>query len=401
MSPVSIRYTAIDRNGRSSHGKMSVSGEPEAIRRLAERGLRPVSLAVDQGRSSLLSRRITRTELATMTRELSVLLDAQIPIGRGMASMAEQQNNPMLREILIKVASQIESGSSITEALSMHEKVFGEVYIETIRAAERSGSLAPVMAHLADMLDRQVASSQNLRRALTYPVVVLAAVILAVTVILVFVVPRFAATFSANGVQLPAVTRVVQGLGLSMRAHWWVYLLGVAAFIWSLVAAWRAPGGRRVIEAVLPRLPHIGRMIKTITTARFMRVVSIALEAGIDLTDAIQMGGKATGRPLFAEECATIADRLRGGESLESLLSSSKYLPAFARRMLAAGRDSHDLARASSVVSEHYDRESDHLSKSVSSLIEPLMTFALAGIVLLVALSVFLPMWQMVRMSSH
>lgn len=400
MSAVTIRYTAIDRQGRSAKGKLDVSGEPEAIRKLSEQGLTPLTLTIDRGRRPLLSKRITRTELAAMTRELSVLLDAQIPIGRGMASMADQQHNPMLREVLIKVASSIESGSSITEALSMHEKVFGEVYIETIRAAEKSGSLAPVMTHLADMLDRQVASSQNLRRALTYPVVVLAAVVLAVTVILVFVVPRFAATFSANGVQLPVVTRVVQEIGLSMRAHWWIYLLGAAALIWGMVAAWRAPGGRRRIEAVLPHLPHIGKIVTTVTTARFMRVVSIALEAGIDLTDAIQMGGKATGRPLFAEECASIAERLRGGESLESLLSTSRYLPAFARRMIAAGRDSRDLARASNIVSEHYDRESDHLSKSISSLIEPLMTFALAGVVLLVALSVFLPMWQMVRMSN-
>lgn len=399
MSAVTVRYTAIDRQGRSTRGRLEASGEAEAIRKLGERGLTPVELSTDSGGRGLFSKRITRSDLSAMTRELSVLLDAQIPIGRGMASMADQQSNPMLREVLLKVASAIESGSSITDALTAHKDVFGEVYIETIRAAEQSGSLAPVMSHLADMLERQVASSQTLRRALTYPVVVLGAVIVALVVILVFVVPRFAATFSANGIKLPLMTQIVQGLGLSMREHWWAYLLGAGAAVWCVVAAWRSEGGRRRIESVLPRIPHVGRIVVTVTTARFMRVVSIALEAGIDLTDAIQMGGKATGRPLFADECAHIADSLRGGESLEDLLNQSKYLPPFARRMIAAGKDSRDLARASGIVSEHYDRESDHLSKSISSLIEPVMTFGLAAVVLVVALSVFLPMWEMVRMS--
>ncbi|USN98751.1 MAG: type II secretion system F family protein [Phycisphaeraceae bacterium] len=399
MSPVTMRYDAIDRRGRSSRGRMVVSGQAEAIRRLGEQGLTPVELTEVRRVKLSLGRRISGAEIAAMTRELSVLIDAHVPIGRGMASMAEQQANPVLRGVLRETASAIESGLSITEALSAHRGVFGEVYIETIRAAERSGSLGPVMAHLADMLERQLESRQTLRRALTYPAVVLCAVVLAIVVILVFVVPRFAATFSANGVQLPLMTRIVQTIGFSMREHWWMYLLGVGAAVWFSIAAWRSEVGRRRLEAILPHLPRIGKIVLTVTTARFMRVVSIALEAGVDLTDAIQMGGRATGRPLFARECAEMADGLRGGESLENLLAQSAYLPAFARRMIAAGRDARDLARASHIVSEHYDREADHLSKSISTLIEPLMTLGLATVVLVVALSVFLPMWQMVRMS--
>lgn len=399
MSPVTMRYTAVDRRGRTTRGRLDVSGETEAIRRLAEQGLTPVELSAEDRRRGFFARGISRAEIAAMTRELSVLLDAQIPIARGMASMAEQQSNPELRGVLLKVASAIESGSSITDALSAHHDVFGEVFIESIRAAEKSGSLAKVMTHLADMLERQVASSQALRRALTYPVVVLGAVAVALVVILVFVVPRFAATFAANGVKLPLMTQIVQGIGLSMREYWWAWLIGAILIAWGLVAAWRSEEGRRRIESALPRLPRVGRIIMTVTTARFMRVVSIALEAGIDLTDAIHMGGRATGRPIFAAECSEIAEGLRGGESLDDLLSRSRYLPPFARRMLAAGKDSKDLARASIIVSEHYDRESDHLSRSMSSLIEPLLTFVLAAVVLVVALSVFMPMWEMVRMS--
>lgn len=399
MSRSSLRYAAVDRSGRVVRGRIEAGSEAEAARRLAECGLTPIELSAGGGGRWLPGSRVTRGEVASMTRELSVLVDAQIPIGRGMASMSDQQQNPALRETLRNIAAAIESGQSITEALSAHPRVFGEVYIESLRAAERSGGLAPVMRHLADMLERQVASSQALRRALTYPAVVLAAVGLALIVILVFVVPQFAATFASNGVRLPLMTRVVQDLGLSMRAYWWAYLLGAGGAIWGAVVAWRSEDGRRWIESLFPRLPYFGRIVVAVTTARFMRVLSISLGAGIDLTDAVRMSGRATGRPLFAEECAATADRLRGGERLDELLGRSRYLPPFARRMLAAGKDSKDLSRASGIVAEHYDRESDHLGKSISTLIEPVMTFGLAAVVLVVALSVFTPMWEMVRMS--
>jgi type II secretory pathway component PulF len=125
--------------------------------------------------------------------------------------------------------------------------------------------------------------------------------------------------------------------------------------------------------------------------------MGIGLSSGLDIIDSIEISGRATGRPLFAAECKVMSERLRGGERVENVIRSSKYLPNFAKRILGAGKDSQEMSKSCDIVAYHYEREASHLSKNINTIIEPLMTFALAGIVLVVALSVFLPMWQMAR----
>ena len=394
-----FRYTAVDALGKKSRGVVSAHSQHAAYRHLAGEGLTPIKLEPERegGRTR---GRIRAEDIASLTRELSVLVEARIPVARGLASVAESEPNAELASMVRDIATQIESGRRITDAFAKYATVFGDVYIETLRAAERSGSLTEVTAHLAEMLERSIETRKQLVRALSYPFIVILFVILALTVIIVFVVPKFAVIFATNGVTLPLTTRVVQAIGNSIKDNWYIYLPSIAAAVVAVVLAWKAPAGRRWFESVFLRVPHIGKMLVCMTTARFCRVLAISIGSGLDLTESIAMAGRSTGRPLFATETAVMADRMRSGAALKDVLKSSRYLPSFARRMLSAGKDSKELAHASTVVASHYDREADHLARSVNTLIEPLMTIALAGIVLLVALSVFLPMWQMVSINK-
>jgi MSHA biogenesis protein MshG len=286
----------------------------------------------------------------------------------------------------------------MTVALEKYRETFGDVYIETVRAAERSGSLVAVMAHLAELLERQMETQQQLKRAMTYPAIVLSVIFIAVTVIIVFVVPKFAAIFESQGAQLPITTRVVQAIGDSVRAYWYLYCGVLIGALVTLVAMWKSTGGRLMLETFMTKIPYVGRVIVSVTTGRFARVLCIGLQSGLDVIEALQMGGRATARPVFVNECEAMVERLRQGENLPDVLRATRYLPSFARRMIGAGKDASDLARSCDVVARHYDREASHLTKNVSTVIEPIMTVAMAGIVLLVALSVFLPMWGMVRL---
>ncbi len=400
MSSSQFKYTALDAGGSKRAGKISASSEQIAYRELASQGLTPTRItSVGASRGPFSREAIKLEDVAAFTRELSVLVEAKIPLGRGLQSIAEHENRPRQREMVRDLASMIEAGSRITDALTKYKDVFGEVYIETMRAAEKTGNLGEVTMHLADMLEKQIESGQQLRRALTYPVIVMTFVTLALGVIIIFVVPRFGAIFEANGVELPLTTRVVQAIGDSVKSAWWGYAALLAGIIVGLVASWRTPRGREFFERALLRIPHIGRIVVATTSARFTRVLSICMGSGLDLMEAVEIGGRATGRPLFIRECDAMSDRLRSGEMLADVIQGSRYLPGFATRMLGAGKDSKEVAKASSVIARHYDREADHLSKNINSLIEPMMTIAMAGIVLLVALSVFLPMWQMVKIS--
>ena len=401
MSNSTYKYHAVNADGNRKSGRIEAQTEQDAFQKLIGQGFTPLTIRESKAQLSFIkSRRVSQLEIATLTREMSVLLEANIPIGRGLMSIAEHEKNPVLKDMVFDIATMIESGEKITSAFSRYSHVFGGVYIETLRSAENTGQIGPVASHLADMLERNIETTQQIKRALTYPVIVVAFVAMALSVIVVFVVPKFAKIFEANGVELPLSTRVVRAMGASLTQHWWVYAIVVLACVIGLVKAWKNKTGRFRIEKILHRLPYIGDMFTAVTTARFSRVMSIGLESGIEVIEAIEIAGGSTGRPVFQDECVRMCDRMRSGDSLSDVINRAHGLPSFARRLFGSGKDSKELARAGSIIARHYDRQSDHLAKNINTIIEPMITIAMAGIVLLVALSVFLPMWQMISITK-
>lgn len=401
MNLRSFKYVAVDVGGKRVHGSVAALDRQDAFRRISTSGKTPVRVRPAVG-SQLrgFGRRVTKTEIAAMTRELNVLVQARIPLSQGLAVMAQTERNPVLAEMLRELAGSIEAGSKISDAVERHREVFGEVYVGTMRAAENSGMLAEITSHLAEMLDAEVGLHQRLRRAATYPVIVLTVVFAALFVIVGFVVPRFAATFAASGVALPLATRVVQAVGASVHDWWWMYLGAVGVGITALVQMWHSPKGRLKLERVASRTPFIGRLLCAVGTSRFCRVLAISSESGLGLIESVEMGAGASGSHLVQEQTRELASKLRGGAALPDALHSCEGLPPFARRLLAACKDSKDITRTANVISAHFDREGKHLAESVNSIIEPVMTVMLAFIVLVVALSVFLPMWQLVGLNK-
>lgn len=397
MRTQSFRYVAIDSKGERSRGTVRGTDTQDAFRKLAGAGMTPVSIdEVRSGGSIWGSQRIRTSDVADLTRELAVLVSAKIPLDRGLVSIAEHDGKPAVTKMVRDIAMQIESGVPLTQALARHERVFGDVYVQTIRSAERSGNLSAVMEHLADMLERQIETRQQLTRAMTYPVIVMAVVAMALTVIVVFVVPKFGATFAAQGVQMPLATRIVQAFGNSVLHYWPAYAACALALIVTPLMAWRTRSGREWCERVLMRLPYVSRVMVSVSTGRFSRILGVALASGLDVIESLEIAGRSTGSLRMCAECETAAGALRQGEPLVEAVKPIAMLPAFAKRMLGAGKDAAEISRACEVLARHYDRESSHLTKNLSSVIEPVLTVAMACIVLLVALSVFLPMWQMV-----
>lgn len=401
MASTTFKYQAVDEHGTRNKGRIDAQNEHKAFQLLVERGLTPLTIRESRNSISILGkRRVTQLEIATLTREMSVLLEANIPIGRGLMSIAEHEKNPALRDMIFDIATMIESGEKITAAFNRYAHVFGDVYIETLRSAEKTGQIGPVASHLADMLERNIETTQQIKRALTYPMIVIGFVAMALSVIVIFVVPKFAKIFEANGVELPLTTRIIRAMGTSLTQYWWAYLLAMGVVLYSVYKAWHNEQGRFRIEKLLHKLPYIGDMFTAVTTARFSRVMSIGLDSGIEVIEAIEIAGGSTGRPVFQDECVRMCDRMRNGDSLSDVINRAQGLPSFARRLFGSGKDSKELARAGSIIARHYDRQSDHLAKNINTVIEPMITIAMAGIVLLVALSVFLPMWQMISINK-
>lgn len=396
MSVLTFEYKAYDGTGARTRGVAEAATKQDAFRQLQAKGLTPVTLREAKARRSR-GTKIASKDLAHFTYQLGVLLNAKIPLAEGLLSIAEQEREGPLKSVVEDVARRVTSGESVSLALGAHRDTFGEVFVESVRASERTGTLATILDHLADMLERSQEATRQVRGALLYPASVFVVLALASVFLVGVIVPKFGEMFAKRGASLPRLTRVLMEFGLSVRGYWWAYLLGALALGIAAHAFWRSASGQRSLDVLAHRIPFIERILRGLGVARFARVLGISLSSGLGLVEALQLAGKASGRLVLMGEIEGMATRLRTGARLSECLRQSQYFPVFAKRMLAAGDQSGEIPRMCEIVSRHYERECQHLTKDLSGVLEPVLIVAIAGVVLVIALSVFLPMWDMAR----
>ncbi|MBY0312656.1 MAG: type II secretion system F family protein [Phycisphaerales bacterium] len=400
MSALTFDYVAIDRLGMKRRGSTPASSLADACRRVAALGLTP--LTVQKARSGLAfqfsSGRVSTRALSQFTYQLGVMVSARIPISEGLLSIAQQEQDPKLKAIITDIAKRIQSGEQIATAMDSHRRALGEVYIQTIRAAERSGNLSKVLEHLSDTLEKSQEQTRQVRSAMMYPTCVIVVLVLAVLFLVGFVVPKFAGMFKSRNLDLPVFTELLMSFGLSLQAFWWAYLLGafgIAAGAWAM---WTRPAGRLLLDAILHRIPYINRILVGAGMCRFASIFAVGLQSGLGLIECLDLAGRSAGRPMLMRDVERMIAQVRSGGRLADVLSTCKYLTPFTKRMLIAGEQSAEIPRLCGVISRHYERETTHLAKNLSTIIEPVLIVAIAGVVLVIALAIFLPMWDMAKL---
>jgi type II secretory pathway component PulF len=389
-------YKALDTKGARKRGVVQAENQSEAYRQLTAAGLKPIKLVARRaGGRGLRSGKVGAKELAHLTYQFAVLMEARIPIADGLRSIAEQESNQRLRETIMDVAAQIEAGYSITEALSQHRALFGEVYIETVRAAEVSGNMVKILARLAEMLEMRYESNKNIKGALIYPICVVVAMVLGATFLMVVIVPKFAGMYESRNVDLPYPTQLLLGTSDLVRTSWPLLLAAAAGVFWSVRQAWRSPVTKHKMDNWMHKLPFLKDVLRGLAVSRFAHVLGTSLQSGLGLIDALDMAGGASGRPMLQADTQKMREQVKEGGRLTDVMLACAYLPGFARRMIAAGEETAEMPRMCEIVARHYDREVAHLTKNLPTVIEPILIVGLAGVFLIIALAIFLPMWEM------
>lgn len=394
MTQAAFRYQAIDRRGAKVSGVLRAENQNEAYRQVRASGLQPVKLKPIADRTGR-RKRITLKDIAHLTYQFSVLMEARIPVVDGLRSIGEQESNIRLRTVIMDVARQIETGQSITQALSAHRDVFGDMYVEMVRSAETTGNMTTMLASLADMLDRQYEMNKTVKGALMYPACVVGALALAVAFLTIFVIPKFGAMFAARGIDLPLPTQLLLGMSGFVRTYWYAIAGAGIGGVVGVRLACRKPQMRRRIDGWLHAVPYLRDVLRGLAVSRFAHVLGLSIRSGVSLLDAIEMAGAASGRPLMVSDAEKMREQVNQGGRLADVLLTCTYLPPFTKRMLSAGEEAAELPKMCSIVARHYDREVAHLAKHVATVIEPVLIVGLAGIVLVIALAIFLPMWNM------
>jgi len=395
-------YTAKNGEGRVVRGTKAAGSEREVFSELAGMGLDPLSIKArrESGISKIRSRQrsgINSESLSVFARELSITLDAGVSLPEALASIAESEEDPQLREAVSGVSRAVRSGVSLGDAMKQRSHEFGDLFAEMMVAAEMTGDLKTVATDLADLLERREQVRKGIRRAMAYPLVVLSFITLALAVITFFVIPRFAEIFESNGVELPLITRVLRTVGDTVTGQPLLYAGITGATLTVVFFVARSGPGRRALGAALSSTPFFGRLIRFAASARFCRVLAVSVGAGLDVIQSIGIAASACGDVRMQERMQGVVSRMRSGQELDTALRSSEALPAFAVRLLSAGHDAKEVGRSAGLLSKHFDRETDGMTKNITTVVEPLMTIGMAVIVLVVALSVFVPMWGMIK----
>jgi type II secretory pathway component PulF len=399
ITGIMYEYVAMDRQGTRRKGVTRAGSEADAFRQISATGLTPIKFKVVKERAAGRGG-VRQKDIANFTYQLGVMIGARVPLSQSIRNIAEQEQPGRFRDILGQLASRIEAGSRIADAMQEFPEAFDSLYVDTIRAAEQSGNLVKVLEYLSEMLEREIETKATVRSALMYPVLTLFVLGAAVAFLIGFVIPKFSRMYAQKHLQLPAVTRVLVFLGESVQHYWWAYLIAIVALCFAVRSLWATQAGRRVMEAVLHRTPVFSSLLVGVSIARFARVFGVCINSGLQLTDALTMGGNASGRPALIKEVALLVEQVRRGGRLSVVLVKCTYLPPFARRMLISGEETSELARMCGVIAKHYERETSLIAKNMATLIEPVLIVLIAGVVLTVALGIFLPMWDMARLMN-
>lgn len=341
-----------------------------------------------------ITRPVKRRELINFTVHLSAAIGGGIPILQAFEDLELQTSNRRMKRAIGIITEDLRGGSSLSDALSRHSEIFSDIYVSMIRAGETSGSLVQVLQHLTSFLEWQDGLASEIRRATIYPATVLIAVVGLIAVLVGFVFPRILPVILSLKVPLPLVTRVVMGLANLVRYGWYWILLAGAGFFFLLRFLKATEGGRLLVDAIKLRLPVIGGLIEQICLSRFSHHLGILLRTGVDISQSLSISERVVGNAVIAQAVSEAREKVIQGGSLWRSLQETGVFPPLVIRMIFIGETTGTIDATLGRVTEYYDREVPATVKKLFAVLEPLIIFLLAGVVLTVALSIFLPLYD-------
>lgn len=396
-------YKALDNQGGSRTGVLDAETEAHVIASLRDQGWTPLKVdASDRNvfkadiRIPGITDRVSLKDVAVGSRQLATMIDAGLPLMRSLTVLAEQTENRRLAETWEAVRDEVQAGSSFSAALAKHPKVFTKLYIAVVRAGEAGGALDQVLLRLADTLEKQVNLRNKIRSAMTYPTMVAILVLVILTAILVFIVPTFKQLYADLGGTLPLQTRLLIFTSDFVR-RFIVFLIPASALgVYALRRYINTENGRRRWDAFKLRIPIFGELFRKVAMSRMARTLGTMLRSGVPVLQSLEITRETTGNRIVADAIEDVEDAVRQGESLARPLLKHKVMPPMVVQMLAVGEETGAVDTMLEKVATFYDSEVDATVDALTSLIEPILIVILGGVVGLILISLYLPMFKLV-----
>ncbi len=400
--------------GRSNNGQL-VDGEIEGANSstvaglLMDRGVIPISIVEKKEKSDVLAGinekfglyKISIEELLMFTRQMSAMNKAGIPITRAISGILETAHNPLLIKALGDVLEQLESGRSLSIACARHPKVFSNIYISMLQVGENTGRLDESFAMMGEYIDRNRRTSQNIKTALRYPTTVIVAISIAMVIVNLFVIPKFASFFEANNLELPWQTLFLLNTS-RFFVNYWMYLLVLligASFAFKHYI--NTEKGRYKWHHFILRVPLIGDILHRAFMARFARSFSMAYSAGVPIVQAMGVISRSIGNDYISGHVNGMREGIERGEALTRTAQNTGMFTPVVMQMFAVGEEAGNLEEMMDFIADFYEEEVDYDVKTLSDKLEPLIYVAIGVMVLVLALGIFVPMWDIAQLAGR
>ncbi len=398
-----FEYRVRDHSGVAFAGSLECGSRQEAVGRLNGMGYSILELSEQKhGLGQALRELTARFSIAKArthaTRQLASLTRAGVPIVKSLESIARGGENPIVQKALREVRDTVKRGESLAGALERCPQIFPPVYTSLIAAGESSGTLDTILARLAKLGERELALRGRIQSALAYPALLVLFTGGVVSLMFIKVLPKFVTVFESVGAELPPITKAMFALSAVAAQSWWVAPIAIAGAVVGMRQWLATPGAREQLDALVLRLPVVGPAVQLTVTAAVARTLATLVASGLPIVRALELVIETTSNRVFTRALRATVERVSGGGGIAEALEETRAFPELMTSMVATGEESGTLPEMLQNTADLYDEEVENKIGALMTLIEPLLLIVLGGVVLTVALSVLLPMFNLIKM---
>lgn len=394
-----------DAKGASIEGELDVANSSAAATELARKGITPIRISERKSQKSkslninisIFKPKVKLDELIIFCRQMNALTRAGIPIIRAMKSLAESSTSELLKDTLLDVSRRLESGVNLASSMQSHSNVFSSLFISMIHVGENTGQLDTAFKRLSENLELERNTRKRIKKATGYPKMVITAIFTALFIVNLFVIPQFAAVFAKFGAELPLPTKILVATSQFCLAYWWLIIGLIIAGVYAFKEWVKTDKGLYTWDRKKLRFPIVGILFEQIALSRFTRNFAMMLGAGMPITHALAIAAEASGNKFIGQRIVDMKTGIERGDSLLRTARATNIFTPLVLQMMEVGEETGAIDSLLDEVADFYDEEADYSLSRLSEAIEPILIVAMGGIVLVLALGVFLPIWDLGR----
>jgi len=390
-------YTARSTNGELKSATIDAPNRDEVVKQLKQQRLNIVK--IDEGSATKRKRggRIKMRDIVIFTRQFSTMINAGLPLVQALDILATQSENPALKDVTRQVVFDVESGNTVADALRKHPAAFTDLYVNMVAAGEAGGILDTILMRLAVFMEKNDALIRKVKGAMIYPSVIMSVAAIAITVLLVFVIPTFQTMFASAGIALPLPTRVVIGMSHILKTYWYVFIGVIVGAFFSIRRFYATANGKLSIDRMLLKAPVLGDVLRKSAVSRFTRTLGTLISSGVSILDGLEITAKTAGNRVIQDAIMESRSSIAGGETIAAPLKKSQVFPPMVISMIAVGEQTGGLDEMLSKIADFYDEEVDAAVSGLLALMEPMMIVFLGVVVGGMVVSMYLPIFDMVN----